>query len=531
MPCNLEVLAELITSEGYPFSNRAHLRSPAKLGIAVAAGACLVLALPPYSILPLALVAFAALALLLRGATSLRGLGLGYMFGLGQFVPGLFWITESFQVEADRFGWLALPAVFGLAGLLSAFPALACAAAARMARSGLPPALLLATSWAASEWLRGHVLTGFPWNLAAYTLADWNVLSQGASVAGSYGLGFLFVLCASLAGLAFGPADRHLRMLRLTGAATILVSVAGFGAIRLATSDQPSDRGTQIRVVQPNIAQSAKWDEASRKANILRLFSLSARSGSFDLLLWPETAWPGFLAEDRGARVMLGWLLSETGVLLTGSPEREKTGAGTVYRNSVLAIAPDGTVLTRYAKHHLVPFGEYVPWRSVLPLQRLVQSLGDFAPGPGPRTLAIGPHPYVGVAICYEAIFPGHVTDDAIRPDWIFSATNDAWFGTSIGPWQHLATTRMRAVEEGLPLVRAANTGISAVVDPYGRTLAMLELGTPGIIDTRLPQPLPPTLYARFGDWAALALVLLTWAIVKMRPQLHKAVFLKRKSP
>ena len=518
----------MIISDGHPFSGRTHLRSLARLGIVVAAGACLVLALPPYSILPLALVAFVALALVLRGASSLRAFGLGYMFGLGQFVLGLFWITESFQVEADRFGWLALPAVFALAGLLSAFPALACAVAARMARSGLPPALSLATAWAASEWLRGHVVTGFPWNLAAYTLADWTVLSQAASVVGSYGLGFLLVLCASLAGLAFDRADRHLRMLRLTGAAAILVSVAGFGVVRLATSGPASDRGTQVRVVQPNIAQSAKWDETSRKANILRLFSLSARSGSFDLLLWPETAWPGFLAEDRGARVMLGWLLSETGVLLTGSPEREETGAGTVYRNSVLAIAPDGTVLTRYAKHHLVPFGEYVPWRSVLPFQRLVQSLGDFAPGPGPRTLAIGPHPYVGVAICYEAIFPGHVADDAIRPDWIFNATNDAWFGTSIGPWQHLASARMRAVEEGLPLVRAANTGISAVVDAYGRTVAMLELGTAGIIDTRLPRSLSPTPYARFGDWTALALVLLAWATFRLRPRLRNAAFLTR---
>ena len=221
--------------------------------------------------------------------------GLDTMFGLGQFVPGLFWITESFQVEADRFGWLALPAVFGLAGLLSAFPALACVVAARMARSGLPPALSLATAWAASEWLRGHVVTGFPWNLAAYTLADWTVLSQAASVVGSYGLGFLLVLCASLAGLAFGRADRHLRVLRLTGAAAILVSVAGFGVVRLATSGPASDRGTQVRVVQPNIAQNAKWDNTSRKANILRLFSLSARPGSFDLLFGPKPPGRGSL--------------------------------------------------------------------------------------------------------------------------------------------------------------------------------------------------------------------------------------------
>ncbi len=265
--------------------------------------------------------------------------------------------------------------------------------------------------------------------------------------------------------------------------------------------------------MQPNIAQSAKWDEGSRKANILRLLSLSARPGDYDILLWPETAWPGFLAEDTGARVMLGWLLPNTAVLLAGSPEREVTADGTVYRNAVLAIAPDGSVLTRYAKHHLVPFGEYVPWRSVLPFQRLVESLGDFLPGPGPRTLAFGPHPYAGIAICYEIIFPGHVVDDAIRPDWIFNATNDAWFGTSIGPKQHLASARMRAIEEGLPLVRAANTGISAVVDAYGKTQAILDIETSGVIDMRLPRPLPPTPYARLGDWSVLLLALGSWGV------------------
>ncbi len=481
--------------------------------MALAAGAVLVLALPPYSILPFALIAFAVLVIMLRGTSWPIAFRLGYLFGLGQFVPGLFWITESFQVEADRFGWLALPAVLGLAALLAVFPAVACALAARMDRAGLPLALSLATSWTGFEWLRGHVLTGFPWNLAAYTLADWLPFAQMASLVGSYGLGFLLVLCSALVGLAFRTPDRRLQIIRFASAAAIAVTVAGFGFARLTLSDPPSERGAQIRVVQPNIAQSAKWDEGSRKANILRLLALSARPGDYDILLWRETAWPGFLAEDTGARIMLGWLLPKTAVLLAGSPEREVTSNETVYRNSVLAIAPDGSVLTRYAKHHLVPFGEYVPWRSVLPFQRLVESLGDFLPGPGPRTLAFGPHPYAGIAICYEIIFPGHVVDDAIRPDWIFNATNDAWFGRSIGPKQHLASARMRAIEEGLPLVRAANTGISAVVDANGRTLAMLDIETAGLIDMRLPKPLPPTLYARFGDWTVLLLVLGFWGV------------------
>ena len=503
----------MATSEEQRISSRPILRGLAGLVSSVLAGACIVFALPPYSILPLALIAFAVLAVLVRSASGFFAFGLGYFFGLGQFVPGMYWITESFQVEADRFGWLALPAVFGLSALLSVFPALACALAARMARAGLPLSLSLATGWTGFEWLRGHVLTGFPWNLAAYTLADWLPFAQVASLVGSYGLGFLLVLCSALAGLAFRTPDRRLQVIGFASAAAIAVTVTGFGFARLTLSDSPSERGARIRVVQPNIAQSAKWDEGSRKANILQLLALSARPGDYDILLWPETAWPGFFAEDTGARVMLGWLLPDTTVLLAGSPEREVTPTGTVYRNSVLAVAPDGSVLTRYAKHHLVPFGEYVPWRSVLPFQRLVESLGDFSPGPGPRTIAFGPHPYAGIAICYEIIFPGHVVDDAIRPDWIFNATNDAWFGSSIGPKQHLASARMRAIEEGLPLVRAANTGISAVVDAYGETLAMLDIETSGVIDMRLPRSLPPTLYARLGDWSALLLILGSWGV------------------
>lgn len=492
-------------------------RASLGLGVAFAAGIAVTFALPPYSLAPLALGGFGLMTVLLQGKSAWGGLGLGFAFGLGQFATGLFWITESFQVEADQFGWLALPAVLGLSALLAVFPAFAFALAARMERAGLPLALSLATTWALSEWLRGHVFTGFPWNLAAYALADWVPLAQVASLVGSFGLGFLLVLCSALAGQALCAPDRRSRVIRFASAAAIGIVVTGFGLARLTLSDAPSEPGARIRIVQPNIAQSAKWDEGSRNANILRLLALSARPGDYDILLWPETAWPGFLAEDTGARAVLGWLLPRTSVLLAGSPEREVTAAGTLYRNSVLAVAPDGSVPTRYAKHHLVPFGEYVPWRSVLPFQRLVESLGDFSPGPGPRTLAFGPYPFAGIAICYEIIFPGHVVDDAIRPDWIFNATNDAWFGASIGPKQHLASARMRAIEEGLPLVRAANTGISAVVDAYGRTLAMLDIETSGVIDMRLPRPLPPTLYARFGDWTVILLVFGSWGIFGIR--------------
>jgi apolipoprotein N-acyltransferase len=521
----------LATSEGHWVSGRTNLQGLAGLACSVLAGACIVLALPPYSILPLGMVAFAALALLLQGEPPQRAFAVGYLFGLGQFVPGLFWVTESFQVEADRFGWLALPAVLGLAAVLSVFPALACTASARMARAGLSPALSIATFWALAEWLRGHALTGFPWNLAAYTLADWSILAQGASVFGSYGLGFLIVLCAACIGLTASPAPQPIRRTRIGVAVAIALALTSFGVMRIELYSADVQRGREVRIVQPNIAQSVKWDAAARDANILRLLLLSARPGSFDLLLWPETAWPGFLSDDPGARAMIGWLLPDRAVLLTGSPVREGSDPNTIYRNAVLAVGPGGSVLTRYAKHHLVPFGEYVPWRGLLPFQRIVQSLGDFTPGPGPRTLAFGPFPFPGVAICYEIIFPGHVVDAAIRPDWIFNATNDAWFGTSIGPWQHFASARMRAVEEGLPLVRAANTGISAVVDPLGRVTALLDLGEQGIIDATLPRPLRATPYARFGDWMLLALLTASWTAYGLVRRIRYVALPKRGMP
>ena len=472
--------------------------------LACAAGAAAVLALPPLSVLPAAPLAYSALFLLVAGARLRRGLALGYAFGLGYFAFGLSWIAESFAVDAERFGWMAVPAVSGLSALLALFPALACTAFTRLKAGGAKGAVAFATCWTAAEWLRGHVLTGLPWNLTGYALAEFDLLRQPAAWVGSYGLGFVLVLVSALAAVAL-RADGRRRTRAFALAGLICIASAGAGWLRLA-APPPDGTDVRLRIVQGNVAQTEKWRPGLREAIFARYLRLSAAPGAADLLLWPETAFPGYLGEDAAAVDRIAEMLGPRQVLLAGAPDRVADGQGVRYFNAVQAYGAGGGPIADYAKHHLVPFGEYVPrW---LPVARLVETPGDFAPGPGPRTLALPGLPLVGVAICYEIVFPGHVADKAIRPGWIFNATNDAWFGTSIGPRQHLASARMRAVEEGLPVVRAANTGISAVIDAEGRILARLGMERTGILDAELPAARPATLYARLGDLVLLPLVL-----------------------
>jgi apolipoprotein N-acyltransferase len=494
------------------FALRKRLLSRMTLGFA--AGPLTVLTFPPFSILPLVPVAYSALFVGLRDLSFGRAFLVGWAFGLGQFGFGISWIAESFYVEPERFGALATPAVAGLSAGLAIFPAIAAVLFVEIARRGamgsLLACLLFATSWTAAEWLRGHVLTGFPWNLAGYALVDYAALRQPAAWVGSYGLSFLTVFVAALPGAALMAVGRQRLIISLMPLAGIVTMWAS-GTLRLQ-SEAPQPPDVNLRIVQGNVPQEEKWAPENREATFARYIKLSTQPGDFDVLLWPETAFPGFLDEDAQARARIAAALPDGSVLLTGVPDRVLSEDDTRYFNTVQAFDDTSEILTRYAKHHLVPFGEYTPFRGWLPIERLTAGLGDFTPGPGLRTLALPGVPLVAVAICYEIIFPGHVVDDLFRPDWIFNATNDAWFGTSIGPEQHLGSARMRAVEEGLPVIRAANTGISAVIDANGEIVARLDTEERGIIDADLPSARPPTPYALFGDWMLLALILASWS-------------------
>ncbi|MEX2647759.1 MAG: apolipoprotein N-acyltransferase [Alphaproteobacteria bacterium] len=463
-------------------------------GVAGGLGALATLALPPHHFVPALLVAATGLLWLLGTCAKLRAaLFLGWLFGVGFFGVGLAWLANAFYVEADRFGAFAIPAVAGLAIGLAVFVALA-AAAAWYAPPGWRRAVAFALAWTVAEWLRGHLLTGFPWNLVATVWAPWPAPAQFAAIAGVYGLGFATMLAAALP--SSGPRGAAL-------AAAVVGALWLGGAARLPDGPAAVVPGVTLRVVQGNVAQHHKWRAELREAHLARYVALSRTSKAPPrLVVWPETAVPYFVDEEPELRALLAGLVAPDGVLLTGAVRRVDDGSkGASLFNGIQAIDARGAVVATYDKAHLVPFGEYTPLRAVLSAAKLTAGAVDFSAGPGLVTWALPGLPAASPLVCYEAIFPGRVTSSAERPAWLLNVTNDAWFGLGAGPRQHFAAVRLRAIEEGLPLVRAANTGISAIVDPYGRVVAALDLGAEGVIDALLPAALgsaPP--YARAGD-------------------------------
>ncbi len=360
------------------------------------------------------------------------------------------------------------------------------------------------------------MLTGFPWNLAGNVWAFAPAVLQLAAVTGVWGLTLITVLAAAAPAVLGEPAAGAGRR-AFVGAMLALPLLAwGGGALRLAAAPPlGSDvvEGVGLRLVQPSIEQALKWRPAMRQDHVERQMRLSAAEGLAGIshVIWAETAVPYLLTQEPELRARLARVVPEGGLLITGAPRSGAAEGAPRLWNSLHALAGDGGIVGTYDKHHLVPFGEYMPLRSLLGLSKLTAGSVDFAPGPGPLVLRLPGLPPVSPLICYEAIFPGRVLPAGPRPAWLLNLTNDAWFGTSSGPYQHFASARMRAVEEGLPLVRVANTGISAVVDAYGRTLGRLGLNRTGILDAPLPKPAERvTLYARLGDWSALILGLIT---------------------
>ena len=479
---------------------------------ALGLGAVSPLALAPLHLLPALFIAFGGLFLLLRTARTVRGaFGLGWLFGLGSFAVGLSWVTEAFSVDAERFGVLALPALAALAGGLALFPAASAGAARALAPGGGWRFLAaFAAAWAAGEWLRGALLTGFPWNLAGTAWGFADAPLQVASVVGIHGLGLLTVAAVALPALAL--ATRLAAPLLL--AAGLIAALWSFGLFRLSAPLPADVAGVRLRLVQPDVAQFLKWAPEERERILARLVAMTRAPGEGPpptVAIWPETAVPYLVAEQPEVRAILAAALPPGGTLVTGAVRRVvgPDGAATL-RNSVLSLDGTGTILGDYDKIRLVPFGEYVPWRWLLGrIPKITVGEVDFTPGPPREPMTVPGAPPAWPLVCYEAIFPHPLPGDGTRPGWILTVTNDAWFGTSWGPHQHALAARLRAVELGLPLVRAANSGISLVTDGYGRVRGELALGARGILDAALPAAVPGgTPYARLGDATFLVLLL-----------------------
>ena len=501
---------------------------PWSLVTAFALGAAGALALPPWSLVPLVIPAFSGLFHLLNKVGSRRAAMVGWSFGLGHFLLGMAWITNSFEVDPDRFGILAVPALLGLSTVLALFPAAACMITVLSTSGRWLRILAFAAAWGLAEMLRGVLLSGFPWNLIGYIWSISEAVLQLTSVVGIYGLSFLTVVLATLPALSLTNTRRKVQ--RFAPSVVCVLGVIGLwaaGELRLSRSAE-SRTGIQLRIVQGNIPQRLKWHESERAAILSHYLNLTrtSRAQRTDVIIWPETAVPHRLAEDSSIRSIVAEVLSPDSFLISGSI-RARDSAVSDIRNSLLVINSKGEIEASYDKVRLVPFGEFVPFRRLIPLKKLTEGTVDFTPGYAPLTLSLANLPPFRPLICYEAIFPGKFWNAGVNPSWLVNLTNDAWFGSSAGPVQHFQMARVRAIENGLPLVRAANSGISAIIDPYGRVRQQLPLDRTGVIDGELPAPLErKTIFAQFGNLppAVIMLALLAHSALRSRRRIRSPV-------
>jgi apolipoprotein N-acyltransferase len=481
----------------------------------------------PLGLWPLTLLAFAALLRLVETAPSLRSaLARGYWFGVGNFTLCLNWIATAFTFQSEMPHWLGWIAVALLSLYLAVYPAMATGLAWRWGNGRLRLVLIFAAAWIVTEWLRATMFTGFAWNPVGVALLP-TPLSRLATLIGTYGLSGITVLLAGILLLAFHR--------RWKAGAVIAGTVALATLLVFLTAPAPlSAPAVPLRIVQPNIGQQDKWKAGFEERNFARHKRLTGPASQAPrLILWPEAAVtdplqdqrlnPQDQAEALQTRLRVGGLLGPRDLLLTGGVTFRSTDQTrlTSATNSVFAMAANGRILGRYDKAHLVPYGEYLPMRPILSaigLSRLAPGDVDFDAGPGPQTLTLPLIGKVGFQLCYEIIFSGEVVDRGNRPAFLFNPSNDAWFGR-FGPPQHLAQARLRALEEGLPILRSTPTGISAVIDHEGRLLQSLPWRTAGVIDAALPPPAPPTVFARAGNIMpflfALLLVLISVVVAR----------------
>ncbi|MGD0633704.1 MAG: apolipoprotein N-acyltransferase [Beijerinckiaceae bacterium] len=523
--------------------------------IALVAGAAGALAMAPLNIGPALIIPMSVAVWLLDGSSEAQPVGgtaffawpgrgslglafsAGWWLGFGYFLAGFWWLGSAFLMVPE-FAWALPLGVVALPALLAFFPAFGFAVARLLWIPGAGRVFALALGLGLSEWLRGTILTGFPWNSLGMALGGTLVTAQIASLMGLHGLTLIavaiFATPATLADVHRGGGLNWRPTLVAAGASALIVA---FGAARLAQPPVRPVPNVIVRIMQPGIEPNDQFRPEHRDQILASYFALSRQDDpqkgvtldDVTILVWPESPFPFILTRDPRAMADIGALLPPKAVLVTGaareedSPARGEDPAHTSYFNVIEVIASGGTLLDSYDKIHLVPFGEYLPFESFLRrlgLRNFVSIPGGFEPGSRRHNLSLPGLPGVSPLICYEAIFPGAVlSSSGPRPRLLLNVTDDGWFGDTFGPEQHFTQARLRSIEEGLPMIRAAATGISAFIDPYGRVLASLPLGKVGILDNFVPQPIAETLYAHYP----YAIVLLISGIMILTLQVASA--------
>jgi len=497
--------------------------------IAFISGAVGALALPPLSLFALMAVPLTISVWLIDGAqdrapgrslsaSPSAAFGAGWWMGFGYFIAGLWWVGSALLVDAGKFAWALPLAVVALPAALAVFPAAGFALARLFWSPGPLRIFALAFGLGMAEWARGLLFTGFPWNDVGMALGVNLALAQTASLVGLHGLTFLTIAIFAAPATLWRVSESRLNLTPTIVAALALVLMATFGGLRLMSPPSATMPGVKLRLIQPSIAQDdASFGPEKKQAILRRYFDLSERATSPDRsgvrdvthLVWPESAFPFILSRDPQALSEIVDFLGSGATLITGAARRED-GSPPRYFNSIEIVGRGGLSAQRYDKQHLVPFGEYMPFASLLErahMTQLVDIPGGFEPGSGPRILHVPGLPDAMPLVCYEAIFPiefGGLMSGADRPTWLLNVTDDAWFGLTPGPYQHFAQARLRAIELGVPLVRDANSGISAVLDGFGREIAVAPLGAEGVLDAELPEALAPTLQSHLGSVGAM---------------------------
>lgn len=475
-------------------------------------GALSAFAMAPYYFIPFLFLGLSVLIYLLNHAKKFkRAFFYGGTFGFSFGAVSMGWLANALMIDSGTFAW-AIPLCWlgmGLLfGIFFALPAGLC----WLYPTGWRRFVAFAALFCLFEWVRSWLLTGFPWNLLGASWGNMLPILQSASVWGVYGLTLLTVLICGSG--AFWPKKKPIAIAILG-----LGVIALLGVWRLYDASDDKVWGVRLRLVQPNIPQTLKWDPERAEQNFSKILKLS-RKNNADIthVIWPETAVSFLVDKDEFNRARMMSAVRQGGVLITGGLRLADADKRQV-ANSIFVLDDLAEIKDYYDKSHLVPFGEYAPMRTFLPIDKLVPIGNDLKQGAGVQNISIPKAPIASPLVCYEAIFSGQVVSSKYRPEWMINVSNDAWYGLSAGPYQHFDMARLRAIEEGLPMVRVANNGVSAVIDGYGQIMALLDLGQEGSIDADLPKALPATLYAKTGPWPILllALVLIIFCIKKQK--------------